>query len=213
MDADDIQYRKSVRNMSVVLAAMVIVVFAALFIPPYVNPSHQVFQASVSSASAFGFVMHLQVNATSVPPGRGILLAGWINSTSSSIEDINASNSWAFNQAQLWGKICTSGWPIGLGVMQGHYTQDNYTLGTLIRLPQPLVFFCPVQLGTPRDYLLKPHSSEALVTINGSPQIWVIQSSLALSRNEYGVQLSPGVYTAVMADEWGDVLTTNFLVA
>ncbi len=211
MDQDDAAYRKSVRNMSVILAAVVITVLAAIFVPPYVNPVHDVFQSPVSYDSPFGFVMHLELNATSVPAGGGILLTGWINSSSSSIEQVNASDSWAFDQAQLWGKICTSGWPIGVGLMRGHYTQDNYTLGTLISVPRPYAA-CPAQAGTPSDFLLRAHSSEALVTIGGTPQLWVLQSSLAFGRDVSGNPLSPGVYTAVLADEWGDVLTANFLV-
>ena len=207
---DDVEFRKSVRNMSLVLAAIVITIFAAIFVPPYVNPVRDVFQPAVSYDSAFGFVMHLQVNTTAVSSGGGVLLTGWVNSSSSSIEDINASNSWALNQGELWGKICTSGWPIGLGLMRGHYTQDNYTSGALVVIPQPL---CPVQSATPSDFLLRPHSSEALVTINGTAQIWILQTSLAVGSNTALAHLIPGVYTAVLADEWGDVLTTNFVVA
>lgn len=197
--------------MSVILAVVIVIVFAAIFVPPYVNPSHDVFQSSVSYDSPFGFVMHLEVNSTSLSPGKSLLLTGWINSSASSIEDINASSSWGFSEAQLSGKLCTSGWPIGLGLMKGHYTPDNYTLGPLVSLPRPNVA-CPIQSGAPQDFLLRPHSSEALVTINGTPQIWVIQSTLAISKDAYGNPLSPGVYTAVLADEWGDVVTAIFLV-
>ena len=211
MDADDQAYRKSARNMAVILVAMAVVIFAAIFIPPYLNPVHSAYLADVSYDSPFGFVMHLEINSTSIPQGGGILLTGWLNSSSSSYEPINASDSWAFSQDQLWGRVCTSGWPIGLGLMRGHYTQDNYTLGTLIRIPQPLMN-CPFQPGTPSTFLFNPHSSEAVVTISGTPALWVIQSALGFGRDASGNQLSPGVYTAVLADEWGDVLATNFLV-
>jgi len=48
MDSDDIAYRKSVRNMGLFLAAIVITIFAAIFIPPYVNPPHNAYPQSVS---------------------------------------------------------------------------------------------------------------------------------------------------------------------
>ncbi|MDE1853409.1 MAG: hypothetical protein KGI38_06650 [Thaumarchaeota archaeon] len=221
MSSDDAAYHRSVRNMSLVLAAIVITIFAAIFVPPYVNPNHDVFQSSVSMDSPFGFTLHLTINTTSPAPGSGVLIMGWLNSTSGSVENLTTANSWALDQNGLRGKICTSGWPIGVGVMKGHYTQDNYTLGTLIPLPRPLVS-CPVQAAGPSYFLLKPqpHSSQAFVEIGGVPQVWTIQTSYAFgyAPNE-GLpggsgpnQLPSGVYTAVVADEWGEVLTTNFLV-
>ncbi|HEV2137556.1 MAG TPA: hypothetical protein VGR53_01805 [Nitrososphaerales archaeon] len=210
MTSDDLAYRRSVRNMSLVLAAIVITVFAAIFVPPYVYPTHNVYQSSVSSDSPFGFTLHLRINSTSVPHAGAILLTGWVNSTSSSIENVTAANAWGLPQGKLWGRICTTGWPIGLGVMKGHYTQDNYTLGTVIPVPQPLAS-CPVQPSPPRYFLFEAHSSNALVTIGGNTVTWRIQTELSFSGFQISTQQS-GVYTAVIADEWGDVLTTNFLV-
>ncbi len=207
---DDIAYRKSVRNMSVVLAAIVLTIFASLFVPPYIYPYHETFQPAVSLNSPFGFTLHLTINSTSVPSGGSVLLTGWLNSTSSSVENVTAANAWALQQSGLWGRICTSGWPIGLGVMKGHFTQDNYTLGYLIPMPRPLVA-CPVYAQTPPYFLLEPHTSKALVTIGGNPALWDIHTALTF-RQYIGSGLQQGVYTAVVADEWGDVLTTNFRV-
>lgn len=206
--------------MSLVLAAIVIIVFAAILVPPYVFPPSDTFQKAASLDSPFGFTLHLEINTTSPAPGGHVLITGWLNSTSDSIETVNASNSWIQGSESLWTKPCTSGWPIGLGVMRGHYTQDNYTLGALLPLPQPL-YICPLQSGTPSYFLLEPHSSRALVDIGGSPQYWVIESSYTfgyalwegLSGSAGAGQLPAGVYTVVLADEWGDVLTTNFLVS
>ena len=217
---DDAAYRRSVRNMSFVLAAIVITIFAAIFIPPIVFPSHDTFQRSVSLDSPFGFTLHLELNTTSPAPGGHVLLTGWLNSTFGSLENLTASNSWPQGLSGLWGRICTAGWPVGVGVMKGHYDQDNYSLGSLLPLPRPAVS-CPVQLGVPSYFILESHSSKALVDIGGSPQYWIIQTyyTFGYALNE-GLpagagtnQLPSGVYTVIMADEWGDVLTTNFLVS
>jgi hypothetical protein len=207
---DDLAYRKSVRNMSVILAAIVITVFAAIFVPPYLYPPHDVFQSSVSYDSPFEFTLHLRINATSVPHAGAIVLTGWVNSTSSSIENVTAANAWGLPQSRLWGRVCTAGWPIGVGLMKGHYTRDNYTQGTVIPVPQPLAS-CPVQLSAPRYFLFEAHSSKALVTVGGSTVLWRIQTDFSF-RGFSNSALQSGVYTAVVADEWGDVLTTNFLV-
>jgi hypothetical protein len=210
---DDSSYRKSVRNMVIILTVIVFTIFAAIFVPPYVNPYRDVFSPSTSYASPVGFIMHLTLNTTSVSPSGGILMVGWLNSSEASTFNITAANQWAIPQAGLWGKICTSGWPIGVGVMQGHFTQDNYTLGALIPILQPLVE-CPVRANTPSYFLLEPapHSSKALVVLGGAPYNWVLQSQLSFKGYLSGYQLHRGVYTAVLADEWGDVITANFRV-
>lgn len=197
--------------MIVVLAAIVITIFAALFIPPYVYPYHDVFQPAVSMDSPFGFTLHMAINSTSVAPGGTILISGWLNSTSGSLENITAASAWALPQSGLWTKVCNPGWPIGVGVMSGHYSQDNYTLGSLIPNVQPAVD-CPVFMGTPTYFILEAHSSKALVTLRGMPAVWDIQTTFSFRESLSGYHLQPGVYTAVMADEWGDVLTTNFHV-
>ena len=212
MDSDDIAYRKSVRNMSLVLAAIVITIFAAIFIPPYISPQHDVFQTSTSLAFLSGFALHLQINSTTLQSNGTLLISGWINSTSSAIDNITTSDAWGVQQGDLWMAPCMSGWPIGLGVMQGHYTTDNYTLGALLNVTKSDLAACPVT-GAPSYFLFEPHSSKALVTLNAGPTFWVVQSSFSFDGSAAGSPLQPGVYTAVLADEWGDVLTANFLVS
>ncbi len=212
LDPDDIAYKKSVRNMAIVLASIVITIFAAIFIPPYLNPAHDVFQASVSAVSPYGFTMYLTINSTSVEPTGGILVSGWVNSTSSSVENVTGSDTWGVSQSsRLMGRGCTNGWPIGVGVMEGHYTQDNLTQGSLIPIIVP--YHCPVEPAAPSYYLFEAHSSKALVDIGGTPYIWTIQTTLEFNGSTSEYQVQPGVYTAVLADEWGDVLTTNFVVS
>jgi hypothetical protein len=210
---DDAVYRRSVRNMSFVLAAIVITIFAAIFIPPYLSPQHDVFQQATSFDSAFGFAMHLQVNSTSVPSGGTVLVSGWINSTAGSIENITSADSWGMPVPNLWTAPCQPGWPVGVGIMQGHYTSDNYSLGALLNFSRPLYLPACALQGNPSYFLLEPHSSKALVTLSTGPVLWVIQTSFSFGTPTLNTPLKPGVYTAVLADEWGDVLTANFLVS
>lgn len=217
MDPDDIAYKKSVRNMAFVLAAIVLTIFAAIFASPYLFPPPDTFQQSVTYNSAFGFTMHLQVNTTTLSQGGSVLVSGWLNSSSASIDNVTAESLWGVGPTSLWTSYCTAAWPIGVGVMQGHYTQDNYTLGRLLPLNLPEVS-CPVRAATPGYFLFDPHSSRALVDLNGTPQYWVLRSAFTFSASSSSgfkgsSSLPAGVYTAVLADEWGDVVTTNFLVS
>ena len=93
--------------------------------------------------------------------------------------------------------------------MEGHYTQDNYTLGTLLPLnsTQPP---CPGGSYSPAYFAFEPQTSRALVVLAGKPTFWTIQTVVRFTGTTPGYQLPPGVYTAVLADEWGDVLTANF---
>ena len=209
MDSDDIAYRKSVRNMSLVLAAIVITIFAAIFIPPYLNPPNTSFPQSVSFDSGFGFTMHLTVNYSSGSTTWSVQLDGWINSTSPSINNVTAAHAWAFPLNSLVTRPCTPGWPIGIGVMLGHYTQDNYTLGTLLPL-NISQSACAGASRSPTSYAFEPYTSRALVVLSGAPSFWTVQTSFHFTRTTLGSRLPPGVYTAVLVDEWGDVLTANF---
>jgi hypothetical protein len=198
---DDVAYHKSVRNMSLVLAAIVITIFAAIFVPPYLSPQHDVFQTSTTLDSPFGFTMHLEESSTSLSSNGTLLISGWLNSTSANIENVTASDSWGLNQ-DLLSKV-----------MQGHYTNDNYTLGTLLNITSDSgPSACPT-IGSPTYFLFESHSSKALVNLNAGPTVWVMQTSFSLGGSATGTPLKPGVYTSVLADEWGDVLTTNFLVS
>ena len=212
MDSDDVAYKKSVRNMGLFLAAIAITIFAAIFIPPYVNPPHTAFPQSVTYPSGFGFTMHLTVNYSSGSSAWSALLDGWVNSTSPSIENVTAADSWAFPPDDLFTRLCTPGWPIGIGVMQGHYTQDNYTLGTLLPLNSSQSR-CPGASHSPTSFALEPQTSRALVVLGGEPTFWTIQTVLRFTGTTPGYELPAGIYTAVLADEWGDVLTASFLAS
>ena len=196
--------------MTFVLAAIVLTVFAGLFVPPFLFPPHNVYQTSVTSDSPYGFVLHLSLNATSLASGESLLLTGWLNSTSS-LENVTVASQWAVPRSNLYGPFCNPGWPIGLGVMQGHYTQDNYTLGSL-RLISAAAN-CPEEdQQAPTYFVTEDHSSTVLSSMVGEPAVWDLHTHLAVSPDSVGPMPS-GVYTAVFADEWGDILTTIFQVS
>ena len=127
MDPDDIAYRKSVRNVSVVLAAIVVTIFAALLIPPYINPIRNNFQKKVSIDSSYPFTLSLELNTTMLASDGYVTVTVWVNSTSSAIENITAKDAWGLDHSRLRGRFCTNDWPIGVGLMEGHYSSGNYT--------------------------------------------------------------------------------------
>ena len=218
MDPDDAEYKKNVKTMSIVLAAIVITVFAGLFLAPYLQPT-QSFQESVSVPSIEGFNLELAVNTTSVAPGGFVNITAWALSTSRTIENITAQDAWPVASARLWLSRC--GEPVGVGIMEGYYTSDNYTQGSLISAGAA-PGTCPS--SPPKYFLFEPNSSEALVVENDTGYTWTIGSTLVfgpLGGGQAGssspatvspATLPAGVYTVVAADEWGDIAVTNFQV-
>lgn len=210
MKEDDAAYHRSVRNAILVLGAMVLTVASALVVPPLVNPVHEQFNGSASVASPYGFTLNLKLNATQPTTTSGLTMTARLNNTSNQIGNITAANRWPLSPRGLWTRICTSGWPVGVGVMAGYYTTDNFSLGSLVPIPMPLLA-CPVSIYTPKFFLLQAHGSVAIVNVNGALVEWNLTTTLELS----GSRLSPqrgGVYTAIAADEWGDVAVAHFRV-
>ncbi len=212
MAEDDKAYRRSVRNMVFVLAAIVLTVFAAIFIPPIVNPLHEQFNQSGYSDSVYGFRLTILLNATQLASNGGVAVTAWLNNTSSETNNVTAASQWPAGLQGLWTRICTNGWPLGVGVMPGYFTQDNYTRGSLIRVPVPLIG-CPVSIYTPTFFLMQPGSSTAIVRLNGVLSDWNLTTTLSLGSAQLSRNAGSGVFTAVAADEWGDVAIAHFRIA
>lgn len=208
---DDEAYRRSERNMALVLGAIVIVIFAALFLPPLISPVHESFQQTAATTSPYGFTLNIELNSTTLVPGSAAAVSAWMNSTDPQPNNVTSASSWAVGPEVLWTKPCTSGWPLGVGVMRGYYSSQNYTLGSLVRFPEPLQS-CPVPVGSPSFFLLQPYGTVALAELGTSVVRWDLRSTLVLVPGSLP-SLQPGVYTAVAADEWGDVALTHFRVS
>jgi hypothetical protein len=213
-DPDDVAYRKSVRNTVKVLAVVVAVIAAALILTAYLDVAPDTFQTSTSVASTYPFTMSLAINTTSAQAADGIAITAWLNGTSpgSSVDNVTAASGWAFDETQLVWPRCQQGFPLGVGVMQGHYTQDNYTLGTLLPVHQSLP---PCRASSPPAWFYFPsQESRVVVFFDGNLTYWNLDVSMTFGPASAGVsRLAPGVYTAVAADEWGDIALTNFRVS
>jgi hypothetical protein len=202
---DDIVYRKNVRNMAVVLAAIVLTIFAALFIPPYIFPPQAQFLPSVSVNSAYGFTLIVQLNSTTVSSSGAVNITGVVENASGEILNVSSLSSWSVSPTNLARRPCTSGWPLGVGVMRGYLTPENYSLGSLVSLSGHSL--CPLPVAGPSSYLIQSHGSIAIVKLGPSLAQWNLETSLAFNPS------AGGTYTAVVADEWGDIVLTHFRVA
>ncbi len=214
MSDDDVAYRKSVRNTLLVLALVLMALVAAFIASPYLTPNQNQFQTFGSVASPLGFTLSVRLIASHFAPNESLGITAWMNSTSAQIENITSGTAWPVNRNFLYGVFCNPGWPFGVGIMRGFYTLDNYTQGTLTSIALPFMN-CEVYYaqGTPSYFLLQPHGSKAVVSLNGTLRLWDLQSTLLLGPGSPGGStLTTGTYTIVTADEWGDVIISHFVV-
>jgi len=196
--------------MAVILAAIVITVFASIFIPPLVYPSHEQFVASSSTFSPYGFSLLLTENATRIVSGQDIDVTAVMNNTSYEVLQVPAASDWPL--AGLYTRPCFTGWPMGIGIMQGYYTSDNFTSGTLLKLQYPQAGCSSGTSSAPTIFLIEADSPDSVANSTNSVQTWNLTFSLD-SRSYAGANGTAyfqGVYTVVVADEWGDTAITHF---
>ena len=97
--------------------------------------------------------------------------------------------------------------------MQGHYTTDNYTLGSLLPVQKVTPLPCPIAGPYPWFYF-NSQTYKVLVAVDGAPMFLTLTSRVTFGPSLVGLQsLAPGVYTVVAADEWGDLVMTSFKVS
>jgi hypothetical protein len=210
MDSDDAAYHKSVRNTVIVLAVVVVVLAASIGLTLLFDVAPNTFQSRTSVSSDYPFVLTLDVNTTSATDNGAVEITAWMNGTSTG--NVTAASNWAFDQTKLVSPACSSGFPVAVGVMQGHYTSDNYSLGTLTSFVLPQL---PCPHGPPPPWFyFSSTAPKVLVTVGGAPEFWVLRANVTVDAASMGVpRLPPGVYTAVGADEWGDFVMTNFRIS
>lgn len=199
--------------MALVLAAIVIVIFAAIVIPPIVNPIHQQFSLAVSVNSPYDFSLNLSLNTTRIVSGGWIMFSVWLNNTSKQVNNVTAQDSWFVTD--LAPVPCFPAMPLRLGVMMGYYTLDNFSLGSVLPLSYSSIK-CPLGSATsqPAYFLFEPLGSEALMkTVGGIVQqpVSMAVASDGFLKGGNGIVFQ-GVMTALAIDEWGDSVLTHFAV-
>jgi len=206
-DEDDASYKRSVKNLTVLLIVVVIVVISGLVFTTYFVPTNGLVKSTyVYDPNGLTLSMKLNTTEAFVPYGVNITL--WVNGTSG-IEDLNAQNSWVVPPSSLWTPPCEPGWPIGIGIMRGYYDMYNYSSGTLLPLNDS-GFRCPPQ-ELPQSFIIEPRGSESIVNLSDSFKRWDLQITLVLANAIFTQgQKAGGLFTVVGADEWGDLTVLHF---
>ena len=212
-EEDNRTYRRNVRNMALVLAAIAIVIFASIFIPPLIGSGHEQFSSKSSVNSPNGYTLNLVLNTSRLAPGERLALDAWINNTGKAINQLPAQQEWPI--PNVTDAPCGAVLPIRIGILSGYYSVENVSLGQFLQLSFASVS-CPATAvsGTPQYFLMQPLSSQTI--LQSSSGVGEFDISVSCTTGSYVVNASEirfsGVFTAVAMDEWGDLALTHFIV-
>lgn len=117
---------------------------------------------------------------------------------------------------------CSLNLPIGFAIFKGYHGQNDFTQSEMLDLYPIGVYFCPA------EFIISAYNFEALsdnVTFAGLSYLGSVRmnavrtfggtwtgSNFAGEHAEL-LPFSPGSYTVVGGDEWGDLLTLYFTVS
>ena len=145
-----------------------------------------------------------------------------------SVNNVTLYDDWAFQKSSLNpANPCgpSTPIPVGFAILQGNYGQDNYTAGQALTLYDPNDVYLCGSLGfvnSSEIYSFQPLSDDFLFPL-GSGSSYHGPAAVTFTTNGYWVggqqngaaafqPFSPGVYTIVGADEWGEYAILHFEV-
>jgi hypothetical protein len=164
----------------------------------------------VSSASTLDPATGLSLNLNLSTNSDGwVILTVYEFNTLDRASNVSAADSWPSNTSLFqWVRESYEAnvGMAGYEILQGNYGLGNFTLGTALWLqPPPSLLGCCVSGGqSPTSYAIQP-LSEANV-LSGSYLGYFVGGSTY-------TPFSPGIYTVLAGDQWGNVAILHFAVA
>ncbi|MFI5421795.1 MAG: hypothetical protein ACHQ1H_12570, partial [Nitrososphaerales archaeon] len=170
--------------------------------------------------------LEMFLNSTKIVSGQTLSVNISEYNALNTYNNVSAATNWPAQTASI--ALCNSGYPLRMGVVRGYYSSTNISsvqptqIGHVI--DPNIVYACPIFLA-PSFYNFQPQSDNAswcvvsergacyspLSHVNSFNSSWVGENSAegipARSEN-----LSPGSYTVVGGDEWGQMVLLHFLV-
>ena len=216
--------RKAVgRTTTVILLAIAAALAASLAIvtlasSPTISATsttstHQTTAVSCVTASAAALNLSLSLTSSSIRTGQDIGFNASLFNTSCAENDVLATDDWGAPNLVI-GPAGPTGSPIAYAVVQGFYTSANISSAPTIGYG---VFGTTVMQGI-KSYAFQPKSDVASVMGPCGPDACFTKSmSSSGGFNGYWsrqqiIAFTPGTYTVVVADEWGQVATSSFTV-
>jgi hypothetical protein len=164
----------------------------------------------VSSASTLNPATGLSLNLNlSTSYDEWVVFTVYEFNTLDRANNVSAAGNWPSN-ASLFQWVQedyeTNVGMAGYEILQGNYGLNNFTQGTALWLQPPpsLLNCCGMVEGPPTSYAIQPLSKANI--LSGSYAGYFVGGSTY-------TPFSPGIYTVLAGDEWGDVAILHFIVA
>jgi hypothetical protein len=167
-----------------------------------------------STTRALGLELSIVVSPGIGPPGTDFQVTASVTNFLPMANNVTGLDEYSGVSPD---QVCGSA-PIAFEVLQGYYTLTNYTSGRVVDVHGPGVSACPSRGADLSYYVFQPNSdnftgppgaglsSHAAEVSAGVSQVWSGGSA-------EGTPLPAGRYTAVAADNWGQLAMVHFAVS
>ena len=159
-------------------------------------------------------VIRLELNSTRIASGSTVGIS--VSDYNPSPMELNLSkdSAWALDGLST-GSCPSLYYPFGIAVLQGKYTSANVSKGIPLRI-FPVVP-CPMIVRLITGYVFQPMSDNATVLPSTGEVPMATQVSVGGTysggQQKGSSPFTPGAYTVVAGDEWGDLAFAYFVVA
>jgi hypothetical protein len=175
----------------------------------------QDFSAGSSTTNdSLGLTFTLELNSTEIFQGQTMNITAFVTNDRSSINNVTRDFNWEVGVG--WGAIDSCNSFANAQVYHGYYTQSNLSTiqgGAELQLAKPIFppMECPFIPGAWSTYFpFQPDQSR--VGYQYSAQGSYGNVSAAISGQTGFNLFSPGTYTVVSGDEWGQIAILHFVV-
>lgn len=207
--------------LTVALAMIIAIGITAAAVQPTPPAKTTIGLGSGSSgyaSSVQGLQLSATLNGSEFISGQTVSLAITELNTLDSQNGVPASGDWKVQGLGL-GPCGRLDFPFGFVVVQGFYTSGPLNSSQELQLYQPGRYLCPAFGAGVSAYSFYPASDHANISGFCSPEPCLslaMNQTSEFSGNWVGnafTEFSPGIYTVVVGDEWGALVTIHFTVA
>jgi len=166
-------------------------------------------QTGSVASSPSALEVYVNTNTTGMGPVQQTLASVWENNTLPLINNVSALSDYAIPNLSF--SPCAGGFPLEMGLLQGHYGMGNFSEGQFV---SPIVFSCTTDYADYQYFVFSPLNGTAVAHgVQTQPSGPFSERLADVSFNYTYTGLGPGEYTVVGGDEWGHVAFAYFSVA